>query len=112
MGLERYMFAPSSPQGKRPPDLFHLAAAHTTFRATVVIATNDAEAGKKLEEQLAGYANAKPAIFPSTNSPRVKFIACDTSSWDDEVHLFDAAASLSPTRKIFSSSQMPVSIER
>ncbi|KAJ5698416.1 adam [Penicillium macrosclerotiorum] len=52
--------------------------------AIVVIADRDVKAGKKLEEELTG----------------AKFIECDTSSWVDQVRLFEAAASFSPTGKI------------
>ncbi|KAH8688783.1 putative adam [Talaromyces proteolyticus] len=52
--------------------------------ATVVIADRDVEAGKRLEEELTG----------------VKFIECNTTNWDDQVHLFEVAASFSPTGKV------------
>ncbi|CRG86207.1 hypothetical protein PISL3812_03210 [Talaromyces islandicus] len=60
------------------------ARALVTAGVTVVIADRDIKAGKKLEEELTG----------------VKFIECDTTSWDDQVRLFEAAASFSPTGKV------------
>ena len=65
-----------------------------------MIADRDIEAGNKLEEELTRYAHAKQAIFLFTNPHRVKFIECDTTSWDDQVRLFEVAASFSPTGKI------------
>ncbi|KAJ5755452.1 adam [Penicillium manginii] len=58
--------------------------ALVTAGATVVIADLDVDAGNKLEKELI----------------HVKFIKCDTTSWDDQVHLFAAAASFSPTGRI------------
>ncbi|KAI9040591.1 putative short chain dehydrogenase/reductase [Aspergillus affinis] len=52
--------------------------------STVVIGDRDVERGKMLEEELTG----------------VKFIACDTTIWEDQVQLFRTAASFSPTGKI------------
>lgn len=31
---------------------------------------------------------------------RTKFVKCDTTIWEDQVHLFDAAKAFSPTKKI------------
>lgn len=31
---------------------------------------------------------------------RTKFVKCDTTSWEDQVHLFDAAKAFSPTKEI------------
>ncbi|KAH0281372.1 phosphoglycerate mutase-like protein, partial [Aureobasidium melanogenum] len=44
----------------------------------------DIEGGKKLESELAG----------------IKFVKCDITSWEDQVHLFDAAKAFSPTKEI------------
>ncbi|KAJ5553923.1 adam [Penicillium frequentans] len=52
--------------------------------ALVVIADRDVLKGQKLEEELTG----------------AKFIECDTTNWDDQVRLFEAAASFSPNGKI------------
>ncbi|KAH0145660.1 hypothetical protein KCU67_g12555, partial [Aureobasidium melanogenum] len=44
----------------------------------------DIEGGKELETELTG----------------TKFVRCDTTSWEDQVHLFDAAKAFSPTKEI------------
>ncbi|KAJ5647978.1 adam [Penicillium lividum] len=52
--------------------------------AIVVIADLDVQRGKDLEKELIG----------------AKFIKCDTTSWEDQAHLFQEAISFSPTGKI------------
>jgi NAD(P)-dependent dehydrogenase (short-subunit alcohol dehydrogenase family) len=66
----------------------------------VVIADLDVDAGNKLEKELIQYVYPEKRTFVSTNPVSVKFIKCDTTSWDDQVHLFAAAASFSPTGRI------------
>ncbi|KAG9740334.1 NAD(P)-binding protein, partial [Aureobasidium melanogenum] len=56
------------------------------FKAGVNVCFGDLEieSGKKLGSKLGG----------------TKFVRCDTTSWEDQVHLFDAAKAFSPTREI------------
>jgi NAD(P)-dependent dehydrogenase (short-subunit alcohol dehydrogenase family) len=51
---------------------------------TVIIGDVDSRGGAKLESEL----------------PSLKFVHCDTSKWDDQLHLFREAASCSPDSRI------------